>query len=148
MKPEFMPLLATLLFVKHFLADGLLQTQYQLNSKRIFLHLGGLSHAATHAGLTAACFAACIWLQQYPGQSKMLALALVAKLCAIEFCLHYLIDWTKCAFDAARGWSENRISESGQRQLVIKNDLFFHAFLADQMMHSLTYVLLLWMAFR
>lgn len=141
--PEAILSLATLLIFKHFLADGPLQSQYQLANKGRFLHWGGLLHAATHAGLTALCLALCI--SMFPGGLTRLG-AMAPTICfavGLEFCLHYTIDWVKCSLEKSGGWSEIARSEGGQRQLLIKNDMFFHAFLADQMLHSLTYVALI-----
>jgi Protein of unknown function (DUF3307) len=138
--PDAILVLATLLILKHFLADGPLQSQYQLAHKGQFLHWGGLLHAATHAGLTALCLALCLWF--FVGKFAELS-ATASTICAViglEFCLHYTIDWIKCSLEKSGGWSEMIGTDGGPRQLLIKNDMYFHAFLADQMLHSLTYV--------
>lgn len=140
LSPDAILFLATLLICKHFLADGPLQSQYQLANKGQFLHWGGLLHAATHAGLTALCLALSIGIFS-GGLAKLNAMAAtIWFIVSLEFCVHYTIDWVKCRLEKTGGWSESTRSESGQRQLLIKNDRFFHAFLADQMLHSLTYV--------
>ncbi len=143
LSPDAILFLATLLILKHFFADGPLQSQYQLANKGQFLHRGGLLHAAVHAGLTALCLALCILIFS-DGFTKLSAMApTISFAVSLEFCLHYMIDWIKCSLEKSGGWTEMIRSDSGQRQLLIKNDMFFHAFLADQMLHSLTYVALI-----
>lgn len=138
--PEALLLLATLLILKHFLADGPFQSQYQLMHKGQFLHLGGFLHAGTHAALTALCLVVCLWL--FPGSHAGLSAQvwMISLVFCLELSLHYTIDWLKCAIERSGGWSELMIADNGQRQLLIKSDMFFFAFLADQMLHSLTYV--------
>jgi hypothetical protein len=132
--------LATLLIVKHFLADGPLQSDYQLANKGRFLHLGGVLHAGVHAALTAVCIALCFWLFSIGPHGATAKLAAISAISVLELVLHYTIDWLKCFAEKSGGWSEQFVSDDGERALLIKNEMFFHAFLADQMLHSLTYV--------
>lgn len=138
--PEAIVLLATLLIVKHFLADGPLQTEFQLTNKGQFLHLGGCLHAATHAALTALSIAFCFWVFSI-GPATFIGKAFaIGAIGVFEFALHYTIDWLKCFYERSGDWSEPRVAANGERALVIKNSMFFHAFLADQMLHSMTYL--------
>lgn len=135
--------LGAMLFVKHLLADGPLQTDYQVANKGRFLHVGGLAHAGTHILGTAICFVA--W--QFLCAPATAAIVLIGVLAA-EFVLHYAIDYAKCRVDREGNWSEAQVGPDGRRVLVIRDKMFFTVFLADQMAHSLTYVAMLYVLAR
>lgn len=107
------------LVVKHTLADYFLQTPYQIFNKGTYGHPGGIIHAGIHAVLTAPVF-----LVLAPASVVVGILILVA-----EFVAHYHIDWTKEQLIKRNGW------QSDQPQ-------FWRAYGVDQMMHMLTYVLI------
>lgn len=129
--------LAAMLFVKHLIADGPLQTRYQVANKGRFLHPGGLLHAGTHAALTALCLA--IWAGA-SGVDASAAAPLFAGVVGLEFVVHYLVDWTKCQTERRFDWSARATDPSGRPVLQIYSPMYFIAFLADQTAHSLTYV--------
>lgn len=138
MTAESLIALAGLLFVKHFLADGPLQTDRQVANKGVWLHPDGLAHAGTHVGLTALCFG--LWI----GVGGVAApLGLLLALLAAEFVIHYAIDFAKSRIDASVAWASRTVDASGRAVLQIHNSNFFILFLADQALHSLTYVALL-----
>lgn len=112
----------TLLTVKHFIADFLIQTKYQWSNKGTYLHPGGLLHAHVHAVATYACFSL-----------VSLSTAIVAAL--IDFVVHYHIDWAKMNINKYYGFGPNTHEE------------FWWLLGFDQFLHSLTYIGLLYYAF-
>lgn len=129
-------ILAALLVVKHFIADGPLQTDYQVRHKGVWGHPGGLLHAGAHVGLSAVCFALWGALVDPP-----VSVSFVLFLLAGEFVVHYLIDYSKCRIDSKFGWS----SRGGDDAYVTVHDkAFFFSFLADQALHQLTYVAMIY----
>lgn len=132
--------LAAMLFVKHLAADGPLQTRYHLLNKGRLLHPGGLAHAGVHVGLSAVCLA--LWFVSFAPAGFALQHAIIAflLLLAIEFVLHYTIDYTKCRLDAHLQLSTTEVDDLGQRRTTIHGSAFFIAFLSDQTAHSLTYI--------
>ena len=145
---ESFAILLALLFVKHFAADGPLQTPYQLANKGVWMHPGGLLHAGAHTGLSA--LAITVWgLLFAPAQADFLTLMAVLADAAwgllqskpFEFVAHYLVDYAKCAYDARGKLSRLEIGADGVKRLVIdRTDAYFIAFLADQLMHALTMI--------
>ena len=139
---ESFAILLALLFVKHFAADGPLQTPYQLANKGVWMHPGGLLHAGAHTGLSA--LAITVWgLLFAPAQADFLTLMAVLAVVVLpfEFVAHYLVDYAKCAYDARGKLSRLEIGADGVKRLVIdRTDAYFIAFLADQLMHALTMI--------
>ena len=103
-------LLLTLLFVKHFIMDYVLQRAYHFQHKGIYGHPGGLQHAALHGFGTFLCL---IYFTPHA-----LALSLV------DFVAHYHVDWFKTKY----GPKDNTKS------------IFWVWFGADQLTHALTYL--------
>ncbi|MEL6317340.1 MAG: DUF3307 domain-containing protein [Pseudomonadota bacterium] len=136
--------LGALLFVKHLLADGPLQTAWHVANKGVFGHPAGFAHAGTHAGLTAA--AILLWSLALGVELGAAAggLAFWAALIAGEFATHYAIDLTKCRIDRRLKLSSKPATADGS-YLHINHPLFFSAFLADQTAHSLTYLAMLYL---
>lgn len=106
---------AFLLF-KHFIFDFPLQSDYQLRTKGIYGHWGGIFHAALHALGTLP-----VYLLFQP------AIGLVLAIVATEFVLHYHIDWSKEHIQKSLNWN------SGSRG-------FWLLLGADQMLHNFTYI--------
>lgn len=131
--------LAALLFVKHLIADGPLQTDYQVANKGRWLHPAGFAHSGTHVAFTAGTLGIWSLLFAVPLSLGFLAVVLLA-----EFVVHYVIDWLKCQVDARSGWASRVTTEDGRTVLQINDKFFFFAFLTDQMLHSLTYVAMLY----
>ena len=136
--------LAALLFIKHLFADGPLQTRYQLKHKGDFLHPGGLLHAFIHVALTLLCFV--IWLVSYEIAIDRAALLFLVAIVGFEFVTHYMADWLKVQADRRFQWSRVQVQEDGSVTLVIQSSTYFVAFLADQTVHSLTYVAIVYLA--
>ncbi|HET9936076.1 MAG TPA: DUF3307 domain-containing protein [Methyloceanibacter sp.] len=107
------------LMVKHALADFYLQTRYQYLNKGTYGHPGGLLHAAIHMALTPF-----VYLVLLPG-----SLLLAGSIALGEFLVHYHVDWLK-------------------EQILRRNELttqtpgFWHALGADQLIHGLTYLVI------
>ncbi len=135
--------LGALLFLKHFVADGPLQTSWQVRNKGIFGHPAGIAHAGTHVLGSAAAFA--LWPHVFgPSMEELQAhLPFLGALLAAEFVIHYFVDLAKCRLDAIFKCSERGSGRKGDPILHIRSVLFFHLFLADQTCHSLTYVAML-----
>ena len=134
--------LTALLFVKHLFADGPLQTRYQLRHKGDFLHPGGLLHAFIHVVLTVACLI--VWLSFYGIAADRAVLLLLVAIVAFEFITHYLTDWVKVQADRRFKWSSVKLGDDGNATLIVHSSAFFIAFLADQTVHSLTYVVIVY----
>lgn len=69
------------LFLKHFIADFVLQTKYQWSNKGTFLHPGGLLHSGIHALLTIVVL--------------MIFDVCYIELVLLDFFSHYIIDYSK-----------------------------------------------------
>lgn len=111
------------LLVKHAVADFLLQTAYQRQTKGIYGALGGLTHCLTHVILTAPV------LLLFPGLDPTAAAAILTG----EFVIHYHLDWLKDQAVKRNGWTSH-------------DTPFWWALGTDQLLHGLTYVAILWVA--
>jgi len=101
--------------LKHFLCDFVLQSKFQVRTKKIYGHYGGFIHAGLHA---VTSLPALVILSASP-------IALVA-LPLFECVLHYHVDWTKAQIDERTGWT-------------INDDAYWMLFGLDQLVHQLTY---------
>ena len=108
-------ILITLLFTKHLFADFIFQGPYQWMNKGTYGHPGGLLHAGQHAGLTLLCFGWYAPLAAY-------------WLAAIDFVMHYHIDWFKMHLNKKHGWKADTHVQ------------FWWALGIDQFLHALTYI--------
>jgi hypothetical protein len=118
-------LLAMLIFqIKHFLCDFVLQTSYQVRTKGIYLHTGGIAHAGLHL---LGSVPAVLVLTRVP--------SLVAGLLLAEFVIHYHTDWAKTKVDAYL-----RLNDT--------NSLYWTIFGSDQLIHQLTYLGMTYAALR
>jgi len=113
--------LLTLLLVKHMFADFFLQTPSMLQNRADYVHQGRAVHCGVHVVGTAVCFV----IMAVP-------LALLLLLLIAEFILHYHIDFSK-------GWVSDRAGHGPG------DASFWRAFGADQTLHNLTYVGMVWM---
>ena len=111
------------LLVKHAVADFLLQTAYQRETKGTYFALGGITHSLTHIALTVPILAF------FPDLSTEKFVALLVA----EFVVHYHLDWLKDQTVKRHGWTSHDTS-------------FWWALGTDQLMHGLTYVAILWVA--
>ena len=107
------------LMAKHALADFYLQTPYQYLHKGTYGHSGGFLHAAIHVALTPL-----VYLVLVPG-----SLLLVGAIALGEFLVHYHVDWLKEQFVR-------------QNDLTTQSPGFWHALGTDQLIHGLTYLLI------
>lgn len=105
-------LFLTLLFLKHYFVDFVLQTDEMIKEKGIYGSWGGINHSTQHYIFTLliAAFFVAPWLS--------VALAL------LDGFLHYHIDWFKMNY--------------GNRDIT--NKLFWNHLGLDQLAHSLTYI--------
>ena len=110
---ELILVILILLEIKHFLADFVFQSDYQIQHKGTYGHWGGIQHSLYHSVGTAAIFALFTpWF---------LILGL------LDFLIHYHIDWAKMNINQ---W----------RSVTIKDREFWIWLGADQLAHQFTYI--------
>ncbi len=111
---------SALLLAKHFVADFPLQTANMLANKGTYGHMGGITHAAIHAGLSVPI------LMLFTGK-----LGLILALAVAEFIVHYHIDWGKETLT--------------KRLRLTPVDRTFWALIGlDQLAHHLTLIAMVW----
>jgi hypothetical protein len=110
-------LILFLLIVKHYIADFMLQSEYQVREKGIYGATGGLEHAATHGILTCL---ALVFVLEFIMSAITLAV--------LDTIVHYHIDYIK-----ARWGTKDANLQRFWRELGL-----------DQMCHYLFYVWLVW----
>jgi hypothetical protein len=109
--------------LKHFLCDFALQSKFQVRTKKIYGHYGGLIHAGLHA---VGSLPALLILGASP--------TLLVLIPVLEFALHYHIDWIKAWVDGKTGWT-------------MQDDAYWALFGFDQFVHQLTYIgVIAWVA--
>ncbi len=105
--------------VKHFVYDFVLQTAYQYRNKGIYGHPAGFVHAGLHA---AGSLPAVLIVTE--------SMWLIAAILAAEFAVHYHVDWLK--------------EQINKRHALGFNDVrYWWVFGADQLIHQMTYVVIL-----
>ncbi len=105
--------------VKHFICDYLLQTTYQFSNKGTYGHPGGILHAGIHAiGSVPAILIFTV------------SLPIIVVIVICEFIVHYHIDWLKQTVDSRMNWTPEEAP-------------YWYIFGADQLLHQLTYVIIL-----
>lgn len=110
-------LLSLALFeAKHFICDFVLQTAYLFRNKGIYGHRAGFIHAGIHV---AGSLPALLVLSNNA--------SLILAILAVEFLVHYHVDWLKL-------WIDRRA------HLSIDRTSYWIVFGADQLVHQLTYV--------
>ncbi len=112
------------LFAKHFICDFPLQTSpWMYRNKGIYLHAGGITHAAVHGVGTL------LVLTPFVSVTAALQFAL------LDMLIHYHVDWAKMII--------------GKRyNLRPDNSDWFWILLGfDQLLHHLTYFLIVYLAF-
>ena len=102
--------------VKHFIADGPLQTKRMVDEKSIYGAVPGLLHAAIHGVLTGVVIMLVIH-----------GVVFAALLAALDFVVHYHVDYAKENVVKYFGWTPAQ-------------GPFWWALSADQMLHHLTYI--------
>jgi hypothetical protein len=105
--------LLTLLLIKHFVADFMLQTNTMVREKGHYGQRGGILHSAIHSIGTLVVFAA-------------FGFGVTAIICAvIDFVAHYHIDWAKMNLS---------------RDLTVQDARYWFYLGLDQLLHQLTYI--------
>lgn len=113
-------ILICLLQVKHMFADYFLQTPKMLCGRSAYFHMGRAQHAGIHALGSAIALL-------IVGSHVWVLFALIA----VEWVLHFHIDWGKARYSAVKGHGPN---EAG----------YWRANGFDQALHQLTYVGMAW----
>lgn len=116
---EVVFILLVLLFVKHFVVDFIFQTEAQVISKGKYLDWPGITHSLQHGLGTYLVF----FIFVDPVTSLSVAL--------IDFVIHYHVDWAK-------------ININNKFNLTPADRKFWILLGADQLLHSLTYIWLIW----
>ena len=106
-------LILSLLFVKHFLADFVWQTERMLKDKGHFGRLGGLQHAGLHGALTY------VILMHFLNPQACFMLA------GFDAFVHYHIDIIKVKASA---------------KLTAQDNMYWVWFGLDQLAHAFTYL--------
>ncbi|MEP3918302.1 DUF3307 domain-containing protein [Ascidiaceihabitans sp.] len=112
--------------VKHLFADFYLQTPKMLSAGAIYVHVGRAQHAVVHV---VGSFLVLLPFGLLAG----LSWALVVGLLAVEWMLHYHIDFGK-------GWWSKRTA------FTTTDAGYWRAFGMDQLAHQWTYIAMVWMA--
>jgi hypothetical protein len=122
-----MILFLTLLFLKHFVADFLLQGPYQYLNKGTYGHLGGINHAMCHT--FSSLFVLLLYCTVFSSLFTIPAIgALIVALTLWEGVIHYHIDWAK-------------VKLNNYFKLKPDNSEKYWWLLGfDQLLHSLTYI--------
>jgi hypothetical protein len=105
----------TLLFIKHYYVDFVLQTEEMVKGKGIYMNLSGLHHSVQHA-----LFTMILTMIFIPD------VAIAAVFAFFDFFVHYHTDWVKMRF--------------GTRDVT--TPAFWNQLGLDQLSHSLTYVIM------
>jgi hypothetical protein len=113
----------TLFVLKHFAADFVLQTPYMLKNKGDYGHPGGLYHVGIHLLFTGL-------ILRYLDVTVVTFVGLLS----FEFMIHYHMDWYKVRLNRIKGWTAQ------QREFWLLTGF-------DQLIHYLTYVVILAVVF-
>ncbi len=109
-----------LLQIKHMFADFFLQTPMMLKDRGTYIHPGRALHCLVHIAGTALCFLV-----------LGVPLGAFVAICVAEWIVHYHLDWGKGR------WSDISAHTPAQAG-------YWRAFGADQFLHQLTYLAMLW----
>ncbi len=109
--------------IKHFVADYPLQNYQMVVEKGHYGKKGGIYHSLIHAVMTFAVLVAFDYLVFPVEYTVMFAIA------AIEFFVHYHIDWGKMQMS---------------KQFTPQEKGFWNWIGFDQLLHHLTYIVFVW----
>ena len=109
------------LFVKHWYIDFVNQSMEEVHGKGIYGNAFGIMHSLKHGIATAVIFM--VFLHSFE-------LSIILGM--IDMAFHYHIDWAKININ--KRWN-----------YTVENPKFWVWLGADQLAHSLTYLLLVWM---
>ena len=115
--------LLTLFQLKHFIADYPLQTITMVREKGVYGKRGGIYHSLVHALLTLLMLAV-VNYALFP-----VAYTLAFGIAALEFLIHYHIDWTKMQMS---------------KRFSTEDKGFWNWIGFDQLLHHLTYLGFVW----
>lgn len=122
--------LLILLQIKHFICDFPLQKPYQYLNKGTYGHNGGVLHAGIHGvGTFLALFVAAIVFK-----SNDLLIFEMFLFAVIDAYIHYHIDWGKVKINKHYGWKCDN------------SEKFWYLLGFDQLLHQLTYILIIFLA--
>lgn len=110
--------------LKHFICEFLWQPAWMWQNKGKLFHIGGIAHAALHLLGSAFIFTCMIGI-------GALSAPIIIVVLALEFFLHYIIDYAKMNISAKKGWKCNTHNE------------FWVLTGLDQLLHQLTYLLMI-----
>jgi hypothetical protein len=114
--------LFALLFIKHWYVDFVNQTMEEVHGKGIYGNWFGVGHSIKQGLGTLFVF----WLVTYEFEFSLIV-------AFIDFVLHYHIDWAK-------------ININKKYNYTVEMPQFWMWLGFDQLLHSLTYVFLIWLA--
>lgn len=104
--------------IKHFICDWVIQTDYEINHKGKYFHIGGITHSLKHGVGT--------FLVLLPFDINLSFL-----LGLLDFITHYNIDWLKQ-------------NVTIRLNLSPKDKLFWLFIGVDQLLHNFTYLLIIY----
>ena len=108
-------LILFLLFVKHFLADFVWQTEKMVVEKGQYGKWGGIHHSLLHAVLT------------YTILIHVLGIQASAMLAVFDFIVHYHTDWAKMNI---------------AKKLTVQDKMYWFWLGMDQLVHAVTYLVI------
>lgn len=117
-----------LLQIKHFVFDWWFQTAEEVEHKGIFLDPKGITHSLKHGIGTAACL--CL-ARTLPGAG--ISPEAIIQLSLLDLSVHYTLDWSKQNISSSLS-----LTPSGKGFWVLMG--------LDQLLHQLTYLLLVYLA--
>lgn len=118
-----MLILLFLLTIKHFVFDFVYQPPFMWQNKGTYGHWGGIAHSFIHSAATLVIL--CFFTD------PIIAFAVSG----LEFLIHYHMDWFKMWYNKKKGWTATTHNE------------FWILMGFDQLVHSLTYLLIVWSVF-
>lgn len=124
MSPESILLLLVGFQLKHFICDGVLQSAGMVQAKGHYGRPLGMAHAGVHGAGTLVL-----------GLIFTVNLPLAMLLAAVDMVIHYHIDFGKETVVRLQGWTT-------------KDAKFWWALSADQALHQLTYIALVWLLIK
>lgn len=127
-------LLLVLLQFKHLFIDFINQSEAEIEGKGILFDYYGISHSLKHAFFSFICLAVCAFIFK-EGYANKLHGIYVILLFGLEFLLHYAIDYSK-----------QNITKLLEYTPAKKG--FWVALGIDQMLHQLTYLLIVFLLLR
>lgn len=115
-------ILLAALFIKHWYVDFVVQTPREVEEKGTYFKWHGVKHSLKHGIFTGLVF----WAFAGTAMPDTLILGM------IDFVIHYNVDWAKMNINRKFNYT-------------IDKEEFWFWLGADQLAHSLTYLLLVWM---